>query len=133
MQRAAIIEPANLTINVAAPLPVIDPIAIANGQATLGAISPDSMLDEPRKHGRKSRVEGTGVDPASGLTNNVGAAAGPVTADAIRMVGPEPMQDPGAVQKVVHQGIYRDHAGAGPPPVIMAGWRRQQDAGQGHR
>jgi hypothetical protein len=35
------------------------------------------------------------------------------------------MQDPGSVQKVVHQAVDRDHAGAGLAPVIMAGRRRR--------
>ena len=48
------------------------------------------------------------------------------------MVGAEPGQDPGAVQKVVHQRVDGDHGGADLPPGLVTPRRRQQDAGQGH-
>ena len=51
-----------------------------------------------------------GVDLLGDRPNDVGAAAWPVAAGPIGMGGLEPAQDPGPVQKIVHQGIDRDHA-----------------------
>ena len=48
------------------------------------------------------------------------------------MVGLEPCQDAGADQKVVHQGVDGNHAGADLVPEVQALRGGQQDAGQGH-
>ena len=56
--------------------PEIDAIAVANVEATLAAILPDRVLDEPGKGLRKRRIELPGVDPLGDGCNNVGAAAG---------------------------------------------------------
>ena len=48
------------------------------------------------------------------------------------MVSIEPCQDAGADQKVVHQGVDGDHAGADLVPEVQALRGRQQDARQGH-
>ena len=47
---------------VLAPMPVIEPVAVANVEALLAAIPPDRELDEPRENGREARIERTGVD-----------------------------------------------------------------------
>ena len=49
---------------VLAPMPVIEPVAVANVEALLAAIAPDRELDEPRENGREGRIERTGVDLA---------------------------------------------------------------------
>ena len=59
---------------------------------------------------------------------NVGAAASLVAGCTIRMVGLEPCQDAGADQKVVHQGVDGNHAGADLVPEVQAFRGGQQDA-----
>ena len=59
---------------VLAPLPVIEPVAVANVEALLAAIAPDRELDEPRENGREGRIERTGVDLLGGTGNDFGAA-----------------------------------------------------------
>jgi hypothetical protein len=63
----------NLAIDVAARLPIINPIAVAHVEAGLGAVPPDRMLDEPRKRLRKTRIELPGIDPVCHGIYNVGA------------------------------------------------------------
>ena len=53
----------DLAIDVRARLPIIDPIAVADVEAGLGAVPPDRMLDEPRKRLRKPGIELPGIDP----------------------------------------------------------------------
>ena len=102
----------NLTVDIVARLAIIDAIAVADIEAVLGAVPPDRVLHEPGKHRRERGIEGAGIDPFGHGFNDLGAAAGPVAGRAIGMVGAEPVQDAGAVQKVVHEGVDGDHAGA---------------------
>ena len=74
---------------VLAPLPVIEPVAVANVEALLAAIAPDGELDEPRENGREGRIERTGVDLLGSTGNDFGAAAWPVAAGAVRVGGLE--------------------------------------------
>ena len=127
-----ITDAANLAIDILARLPIIDPIAVADVEAELGAVPPDGMLHEPWENGQEGRIEGPGVDLLRHQGNNVGAAAWPVARNAIEMVGAEPGQDPGAVQEIVHQGVNGDHGGADFAPGLVTPRGRQQDAGQGH-
>ena len=83
MQRKPITKPANLTIDIVARLPVIDPVAVANVEARLGAVPPNGVLHEPRKNRREGRVEFAGVDLKRHLANDVGAATGPITGGAV--------------------------------------------------
>ena len=53
----------NLAVDVVARLPIIDPIAVADIEARLGAVPPDRVLDEPREWLRKARIELPGIDP----------------------------------------------------------------------
>jgi hypothetical protein len=52
-----------LAIDIIARLAIINPIAVADVEARLGAVSPDRMLNEPRKQLREPRIELPGVDP----------------------------------------------------------------------
>ena len=110
----------NLAVDVRARLPIIDPIAVADVEAGLGAVPPDRVLDEPRKRLRKPGIELPGLDPLRHGINNVGAAANLVAGCTIGMVGLEPCQDAGADQKVVHQGVDGDHADADLVPEAQA-------------
>jgi len=113
-------------------MPIIDSIAVANIEALLIAKPPDRVLHEPRKHLRERTVELPGIDLAGNRPNDIGAAVWPVTASAIRMGGVEPVQDPGSVQKIVHQRIDRDRRHADFEPPGANGSSTNQNAGQGH-
>jgi hypothetical protein len=65
----------NLAVDVRARLPVIDPIAVADVEARLGAVPPDRVLDEPREWLRKPGIELPGINPLRHRLYNVGAAA----------------------------------------------------------
>ena len=132
IQSDAITKTANLAIDIVARSPIIDPVAVADVEAELSAVPPDGVLHEPRENAREGRIEGPGIDLLGHQGNNVGAATRPVAGSAIEMVGAEAGQDPGAVQKVVHQGVDGDHGGADLPPSLVPARGRQQDAGQGH-
>ena len=93
---------------VLAPMPVVEPVTVANVEALLAAVAPDRELDEPGKYLRKGAIELPRVDFAGDQPHNVGAAAWPVTAGPVGMGGLEPGQDPGPVQEIVDQGIDGD-------------------------
>jgi hypothetical protein len=59
---------------VLAPLPVIEPVAVANVEALLAAIAPDGQLDEPGEDLRETTIELPSVDLAGDQPHNVGAA-----------------------------------------------------------
>ena len=80
--------PVQPTMPVLAPMPVIDPVAVADVEALLAAIPPDRELHEPGKDLGKAAVELPSVDLAGDQANDVGAAAWPVAAGAIRMGWP---------------------------------------------
>ena len=80
----------NLGIDVRARLAIINPIAVADVEARLGAVPPDRMLDEARKRLRKLGIELPGIDALRYGIYNVGAAARLVAGCTIRMVGGRP-------------------------------------------
>ena len=121
-----------MTVNVAARLAIIDAIAVADVEAFLGAIAPDGVLHKTGKHRRERGIEGARIDAVRNGGNDVGTAAGPIARRPIGMAGPEPVQDAGAVQKVVHQGVDGDHARAGLDPAPALVRIAEQQAGQGH-
>ena len=93
---------------VLAPMPVVEPVAVADVEALLAAIPPDCELDEPGEDLRKAAIKLTSVDLLGDTPNNFGAAAWPVTARPVRVDRLEPSQDPGPVEKVMDQGIDRN-------------------------
>src|ERR1700737_5260048 len=101
-QRDAITHQADPAIIVLATPSIINPVAVANIEAVLGAVLPDRVLNEPGEGLRKRWIELPGIDPLGYGCNNVGAAAGPVAGSAISVISMKPMQDPGPVQKVVN-------------------------------
>ena len=115
-----------------APMPVIEPVTVANAEALLAAIPPDRELDEPGEDRRETAVELPSVDLAGDQSHNIGAAAWPVAAGPVRMGSLEPSQDPGPVQKVMDQGIDRDqlHADFQPPRANVSG--ADQNAREAH-
>ena len=71
-------------------------------------------------------VELPGVDLLRDRFDDFGAAAGPVAGEAVGVVGPEPVQDPGSVQEIMHQGVDGDHAAADFEPAPPTAWRAQE-------
>jgi hypothetical protein len=53
-----------------------------------------------------------GINPFGDGLNNVVAAATPIARHAVVVIGIEPMQNAGAMQKIVNQRIDGDHAAA---------------------
>jgi hypothetical protein len=117
-------------VPVLAPVPVIDPVAVANVEALLAAIPPNGELHEAGEEGRERWIERTCVDLAGNAGNDIDTATWPVAADAIRMDGLEPSQDPGSVQEIVDQGIDSDqlHADFQPLGANVSG--ADQNAGE---
>ena len=117
---------------VLAAMPVIDPVAIADVEALLAAVLPNRVLHEPREVGGEGAIEHTGVDFSGNAGNDIGAAAWPVAARAVRMGCLEPAQDPGPVQKIVDQGIDGDQLHADFEPLGADSSGADQNAGQRH-
>ena len=115
-----------------APMPVIDPVAVADVEALLAAITPDRVLHEPRKYLWEAAVELPSIDVLGNQANDIGTAAWPVTAGTVKMGGLEPGQDPGSVQEIVDQGIDRNQLQPDfePPRANVGG--ADQNAGQRH-
>jgi hypothetical protein len=90
----------NLTVDIRARLAVVNAVAIADIEPALGAIPPNRVLNEPRKHRREHGIEGAGVDPSRYGFDDLSAAAGPVTGRAIGVVRAEPVQDAGRCRKL---------------------------------
>jgi hypothetical protein len=71
----------NLAIDVVARLAIINPIAVANVEAGLGAVPPDCMLDEPRKRLREIWIELPGIDPVPPRSDRM---SGPLPVEKLR-------------------------------------------------
>jgi hypothetical protein len=110
---AAAVQP---TPHVRAPAAVVDLIAVADVEARLGAVPPNRVLHEPRKHLGKPWIEPAGINPRGNVDENVSAAAWPVAGRAVRMGSCKLVQDSGSMKEVVDQGID-----SGPPWSRAAG------------
>ena len=106
-QRDAITAPKQLAIPVVARGVVVDLIAVANGEAGLGAVPPDRTLHEPRKRRRKSRIELAGVDVGCKEMENFSASSRPVASIPVWVVSAQPVENPGSVQEIVDEGVDR--------------------------
>ena len=74
-----------MAIAILAWLLIIDAVAVANVQAVGRAKPPNRVLHEPRKHPRKPRVKGAGVDLEGDLPDDLGTAPFAIAAWAIRL------------------------------------------------
>jgi hypothetical protein len=111
-RRNTITNTIDLTVDVVARLAIINAIAVADIEAELAAVSPDRVLNEPGEGLGERWVELPGIDLVGNGLNDLSTAALLITGRPIGMDGIEALQDPGPVQKVVHQRIDGDHAGA---------------------
>jgi hypothetical protein len=121
-----------LTVHIYARLSIINAIAITNVETALRTVAPDRVLDEPRKGFGKRRIELARIDAVGHGLNNVRTTACLVAGCAVGMVSPQTAQDAGSMQKIVNQGVDRDHARADLNPVLQFGRRTEQDARQCH-
>ena len=121
MEQVAIVDLARLA--------VVNSVAIAQIETFRGAISPDGVLDKTRKYFWKARIEGAGIDPVCGTSNDLGTAAPGIAGRAIAMGNAAAFQNAGAVQEIVHQGVDSDHylSGLEPNGPVIA--RSDQQAG----
>ncbi len=121
-----------MTVDVAARLAIVDAIAVADVESFLGAVPPDCLLDKAGKHRGVGGIEGARIDAVRNGGNDLGTAARSIARRPIGVAGPEPAQNAGAVQKVVHQGVDGDHARPGLDPAPALVRIAEQQAGQGH-
>jgi hypothetical protein len=108
---------------------IVDPVAVAGVVAFLRAISPNGVLNEPRKAARIALAEFSCVNSVGNALNNVRALTRSVTHDPVGVLSRKPAQDPGAVQKIVNQRVNRDQAGARLMPMRPVLWGGQQQRG----
>jgi hypothetical protein len=104
-QSHAITAPKQLAMPVVATGVIVDPIAIANVEAVLGAIPPDRALHEPWKRRRKDGIELAGVNVGCKQMENPSAPSRPVAPISVRVVGGKPVQDSGSMQEIVYEGV----------------------------
>jgi hypothetical protein len=104
-QHHAITHEPDPAILVLATTGIINPVAVADIEAVLGAVLPDRVLNEPGKGLRKRWIELPGIDPLGDGLHNVGAAAGKVASQPVQVVRVKPGQNAGPVQKVMNQRV----------------------------
>ena len=111
---------------------VVNSVAIAQIETFRCAISPDGVLDKTREYPWKARIDGAGINPVCCTSDDLGTAALAVAGRAIPMGNATAFQNAGAVQEIVDQRVYRDHALSGLEPDGPVVARADQQAGQGH-
>ena len=122
----------NATIFVSATARILELVAVAHVELSLGAVPPDRALDEPWEDLGVVGIELPRVDAVGDEANDLGTAAGAIASWPVPMAGVEARQDPGSVKKVVYQGIDRDHAGADFEPTFAAPVGPEQQRCQRH-
>jgi hypothetical protein len=95
---------------------VVNSVAIAQIETFRGAISPDGVLDKTREYLWKARIEGAGINPVCGSSDDLGTAAPSVAGRAIPMGNAAAFQNAGAVQEIVDQRVDGDHDLSGLEP-----------------
>ena len=108
---------------------VSNSVAIAQIETFRGAISPDGVLDKTREYSWKARIEGAGINPVCGCADDLGTATPGIAGRAIPMRNTAVLQNAGAVQEIVHQGVNCDHYPSGLEPNGPVVARSDQQAG----
>jgi hypothetical protein len=133
MQRDAITTPKQLAIPVRARGVVVDLIAIANGEAGVGAVPPDRALHEPRKRCRERWIELASVDVRCQQMKDFSASSRPVASIPVRVVTAQPVEDPSSVQEIVDEGVDSDKGRSDFDPQRPSAAGCQQQVRHGHR
>jgi hypothetical protein len=113
-------------------LAVVNSVAIAQIETFRGAISPDGVLDKSREYLWKARIEGAGINPVCGSSDNLGTATSSIASRTIPMGNAATFQNASAVQKIVHQGVDSNHGLSGLEPNRPVVARSNQQAGERH-
>ena len=128
MQFDAIAAAVQLKVQIFATNPVIDPIAVADIEATLAAVPPDRELHEPGKGVREPRIERSRVNVVGNALDQVGAAMQSVASRPVGIVSIEPVQDASAMQEIMHERVDhhegRTHFEPHAPPRSSANQQR---------
>src|SRR5260370_35330783 len=106
---------------------IINPVAVAHIEAAQTTVPPDRVLNEPVEDLGKRRIELPGIDLLRNDLNDISAAARLVASQPIGVLGVEPMQDAGPVQKVVNERVDGDHAAADLNPHARPIMRTHKD------
>ena len=112
---------------------VVDAIAVADGEAILGAIPPNCALHEPRKRRWKGRIELSSINVGRELIYDASAPSRPVAARSIDVIGAQPLQDPSSVQEIMDEGVDGDERRADFEPQRLSVPGAQQQARHCHR
>ncbi len=116
-----------------AAVAVVDAVAVANPKVSLGAEQPHRLLHQTREERRTIRAERASIDTLSGLLDDAGAPARPITRRAIRVLSAETAQRACSVQPIVHQRVDGHHTGAGCDPALSRRISAKQEVGKRHR
>src|SRR3954467_11715171 len=108
IQCSSVTDTVHLTVYIVTRLSIVNAITVTDSEAALRAVPPDRVLHEPRKHHWESRVEGARIDPIGHGCNDVRTAALPVAGRPVGVGRAEPVQNAGAVQKVVNERVDGD-------------------------
>ena len=117
-QRFSVAFLVQLAIGNLARLAVVNSVAVAQIETFRGAKSPDGVLDKTWEYLWKALIEGPGIDPVCGTSDDLSTATVGVAGRAIPMGNPAAVQNACAVQKIVHQGIDGDHGRADLAPAF---------------
>ena len=107
VQNDAVAAAAQSTMLIVTTAQIVDPVAVADIEPAAGAIAPERELHEPREDFGEGWIESTGINERRNLIENVATAATPIAAWPIGMLGVEPLQNSGSVQKIVNQRTSR--------------------------
>ena len=110
-----------------AAVPVVEPIAVANIKACWLQYRQIASCTNRGKTLRKGAIELPCIDMVGDQSNELGAAAWPVTSRAIRMGGVEPIQDPSSVQEIVDQRYQQRSAARQCRAIVAEPQRRQSE------
>ena len=128
MQFDAITAAVQLTVQIFATNPVIDPIAVADIAAALAAIPPDRELHESGKDLGELGIKRSRVNVVGNALDQVGAAMQSVASRPVGMVSIEPVQDASAMQEIMHERVDNDEPRASlephAPPLTSANQQR---------
>src|SRR3954470_17540488 len=116
-----------------AAVAVVDAVAVADPEVSLGAEHPDRLLQEAGEKRWAVGTESAGVDAPRRLLDDAGTTTRPIARRSIPVLGAETAQRTRSVQPIVHQRVDRHHTGAGCDPALPRRISAKQEVGKRHR
>src|SRR5215218_10396533 len=113
-----------------AAVAVVDAIAVADPEVSLGAEHPDRLLQEAGEKRWAVGTELAGVDAPRRLLDDAGTTTRPIARRSIRVLGAETAQRARSVQPIVHQRVDGHHTGAGGDPALPGRISAKQEVGK---